>query len=562
MSFRRTRRLALGAIAVAAGLTVSLAGCSSPKATSAGASSITLFNGAVGNLTENWNPLNNTGAALQPTLGVIYEPLFYYNIARAQKPVPELATAFSWNTDGTQLTITTRQGVKWTDGKAFSASDVAYTLNLLQSNPALNTFNTTWKADATDDHTVVVTFPDTSFTIAPQILGNEPMIPEHIWKDIKDPTQTTNTDPVGTGPYKVKSFTPQSYVLTRNTSYWGTGAEAPKIDTVRYISLANADAATSALEAGRVDWMGSFLPTLKQIVQQHPNLSYTNTPQATTALFTCSSAALGCTGPQTDPAVRQALYWAMDRTQLNKQAAAGFSLPGSPSLLLPTVNKANIADQSNLYLPQTADVAKAKSALEGAGWKLGSNGYYAKNGQELDLTVDVVNGWTDYDTICTLLQGQLKAAGIKLNVNEVAQNAWSQAGTSGKFELSVNSVNTSVSTSPYDIYNSYLSSKATAKVGSNATTNQARFSDPTVDAALAKAAATNDQTVQKAQYAKIQTVIEKDMPYVPIYVNSSLTQFNNTRATGWPTASNLYAVPLPWKSWDNGIVLKTIRPVK
>lgn len=561
MSFRKNRRALAGAVAVAAGVALALTGCQSPKA-AAGASTITLFNGAVGNLTENWNPLNNTGAALQPTLGVIYEPLFYYNIARAQKPTPELGTAFKWNGDGTQLTVTTRQGVTWTDGKAFSANDVAYTLNLLQSNPALNTSGQKWSAKASDDHTVVISFPSTSFTLEPQLLGNQAIVPQHIWSKVADPVQTTNEKPVGTGPYKKKSFSPQSYVLTRNTAYWGKGAEAPRIDNVRYISLANADAATSALEAGRVDWMGSFLPTLKNIVKQHPNLSYTNTPANTTAIFTCANADLGCTGPQTDPAVRRAIYAAMDRTQLNNQAAAGFSQQGSPSLLVPTVNKANIADQANLTLPAGADTAKAKSTLEDAGWKLGGNGYYSKGGQELDLSINVVNGWTDYDTVCTLLQGQLKKAGIKLSVNQVAQNAWTQAEVGGKFQLSLNSLNPGASTAPYYIYNNYLATNATAPVGKNATTNPTRFSNRTVDAAVRAIASTNDPAAQKQQYAKIQSIVMDQMPYIPIYTNSSLTQFNNARATGWPTADDLYAFPLPWKAWDNGIVLKTIRPAK
>jgi len=84
----------------------------------------------VGNFTENFNPLLSTGAEPQPSQGVIYETLFYYNMARAQKPVPVLGTAYTWNSDGTQLTITTRQGAKWTDGQAFTAQDVAFTFTL------------------------------------------------------------------------------------------------------------------------------------------------------------------------------------------------------------------------------------------------------------------------------------------------------------------------------------------------------------------------------------------------------------------------------------------------
>ncbi|GAA5200897.1 ABC transporter substrate-binding protein [Rugosimonospora acidiphila] len=559
------KRLFLGATALAAAAALVLTGCSSDGSSgnsSGGATTITLFNGSVGNFTENFNPLLSTGAELQPSQGVLYETLFYYNMARAQKPVPVLGTAYSWNADGTQLTITTRSGVTWTDGQPFTAKDVAFTFTLFQKNPGLNTTGATWTATATNDNTVVLTFPSTSFTLEPQLLGNMAMVPEHIWSKIADPAKETNTSPVGTGPYKLKSFSAQSYVLTRNPTYWGTGDEAPKVENVRYISLANADAATSALESGQIDWMGSYLPTLKNIIKQHPNLSYVNTPDSVTDIVACSNAALGCTGPQTDPAVRQAIYYAMDRTQLNTQAVAGFAEPASAALLVPSVNGDNIVDQANASLPQTADVAKAKSVLEAAGWKLGGNGYYSKGGQELDLSVNVVTGWTDYDTDCTLLQGQLKPAGIKLSVNQVAQNAWSQAEVSGKFQLSLNSINPGASPSPYFIYNNYLSTSNTAKAGESATTNVSRYSNPTVDAAIKDVASTNDPAKQKVDYGVIQAQIVKDMPYIPIYVNQALTQFNNSRATGWPTQDNLYAFPEPWKAWDNGIVLKAIRPAK
>jgi peptide/nickel transport system substrate-binding protein len=559
------KRLLLGAAALAASAALALSGCSgssSSTSTSGAGSTVTVFSGQVGNFTENFNPLSPTGSGLQPTNGVIYEPLFYYNKAKAGNPVPLLGTSFTWNDDGTELTVKVRQGVKWSDGKPETADDVVYTLNLVSNNPALNTSGQKWVAKKTDDSTVVIDFPKTAFTLEPQILGNEPIVPERIWKNISDPTKTTNTNPVGTGPYMLKSFTPQSFLLVKNPNYWGTGDSAPKVSQVRYISLSNADAATSALQQGQVDYMGSFLPTLKSIMSQHKNLSYSNSPQATTALFTCSNPDLGCTGPQTDPAVRQALYYAMDRTQLSNQAAAGFSAPASPSLILNTVNKDQITSPDYLKAPQSADVAKAKSLLEAAGWTLGSKGYYEKDGKELDLSVNVVSGWTDYDTICTLLQGQFKKAGIKLAVNQVAQNAWTQAEVSGKYQLSVNSINMGPSSNPYFQYNQYLSTAATAKVGGSATTNVSRYSNPAVDAAISSLASTNDEAKEQAAYKTIQDAIVKDMPYVPVYVNSALAEYNNSHATGWPSQDNQYAFPLPWGgNWGVGIVLKTIRPV-
>lgn len=561
------KRMLLGAGALAASTVIALSGCSSsssPTKSGGANTSVTMFSGQVGNFTENFNPLNNTGAYLQPTNGVIYEALFYYNKAKAGDPVPVLGTSYKWNTAGTELTVKVRQGVKWSDGSAESADDVVYSLNLISNNPSLNTSGTKWVAKKTADDTVVIDFPTTSFTLEPQILGNEPIVPQAIWKNISDPTKVTNTKPVGTGPYELKSFTAQSFVLEKNPNYWGTGDSAPKINEVRYISLANADAATSALEAGQTDYMGSFLPTLKNIMSSHKNLSYSNSPQATTALFTCANADLGCTGPQTDPAVRQALYNAMDRTQLDNQAAAGFSAPASPTLLLNTVNKGQIVDSANREVPQTADVSKAKSTLEADGWKLNSAGFYEKDGKELDLTVNVVSGWTDYDTICQLLQGQLKESGIKLSVNQMAQNAWTQAESTGAFQLSMNSINMGVSSDPYYQYSAYLATSATAKVGSPApSTNTSRYSNPTVDAAIKKLATTNDDSIKQAAYKTIQDQIVKDMPYVPIYVNSALAEYNNSRATGWPSQDNQYAFPLPWGgNWGVGIVLKTIRPAK
>ncbi|MEU4222150.1 ABC transporter substrate-binding protein, partial [Actinoplanes sp. NPDC026623] len=78
----------------------------------------------------------------------------------------------------------------------------------------------------------------------------------------------------------------------------------------------------------------------------------------------------------------------------------------------------------------------------------------------------------------------------------------------------------------------------------------------------AAAAATNDEAAQKQQYAAIQTEIVRDMPYIPIYINSMLTEFSTAHATGWPTNENKYALPASWKVWDNGIVMVNLKPAK
>jgi len=539
-----------------------VSGCSSGSSTTsatASTSTITVFNGATGTIAENFNPFSPT--FLQPTDGVIYEPLFYYNLASTAAPKPELGTTYKWNSDGTRLTITTRAGVKWTDGQPFTAADVAYTFNLIHKSPALNTSGLNATASTTGPNTVVLNFKTTSFTQEAQVLGNTAIIPEHIWSKITDPAKDINANPVGTGPYKLKTFTPESYSLTKNTDYWQAGE--PQIDTVRYISLATADAAAGALLAGQVDWMSAFLPNLKQLVAGHPNITYVNTPALTTSLFTCSNTNLGCTGPQTDPAVRQAIYYAIDRTQLNKLAGGGYAVPASPTMLLPARDQAWIANPANVTAPQVANPSKATSILEAAGYTKGPDGIYQKNGQRVSLTVQVVAGYSDYISAISVMTSELKAVGIELKSTQLSYNAWNSNETMGKFQLTMDSIGLGASSNPNFTYQRYATANTT-KVGEVAasTGNYARYSNPTVDAAVATAAATNDPAAQKAQYAIVQKEIVRDLPYIPIYVNSTLTEFNTTNAVGWPSNTNTYAFPASWKSWDNGIVLKALKPAK
>ncbi|MDD0857846.1 ABC transporter substrate-binding protein [Arthrobacter alpinus] len=294
------------------------------------------------------------------------------------------------------------------------------------------------------------------------------------------------------------------------------------------------------------------------------NLSYVNTPAMTTSLFSCSNAALGCKGAQTDVAVRQAIFNAMDRTQLNKLAAGDFAAAASPTLLLPERDKKWIANPDEVEINQSADVAKATGILEDAGYAKGSDGIYAKDGQRVSVTVQVVAGWSDYISAVQVLTSQLKEAGIELKSIQLSYNEWSSNQTKGTFELTLDSIGLGASDNPYYTYQPRFNSSTTAKVGQDASTggNYARYQNKTVDAELAKAASTEDEAAQKASYAVIQKEIVRDLPYIPIYVNSTLTEFNTDRATGWPTNDDKYAFAASWKSWDNGIVLKSLTPAK
>ena len=212
----------------------------------------------------------------------------------------------------------------------------------------------------------------------------------------------------------------------------------------------------------------------------------------------------------------------------------------------------------------SADAAKATSLLEAAGYTKGADGLYQKDGVVLSLTVQVVAGWSDFISAIDVMTTELKAVGIELKSTQVAWNEWNDAELKGTFQLSLDSIGLGASSNPYYTYQGKYNSINTAKVGQTAANsgNFARYSNPLVDQALKTASETNDVTAQQAQYTIIQKEIVRDLPYIPIYVNSTLTEFNLANATGWPTNDNKYAFPASWKTWDNGIVLKNIKPAK
>jgi peptide/nickel transport system substrate-binding protein len=557
--FNPTRsRLAIGgAVLLAAGL--ALSGCSaSGNASTDASSTLVAYTGQSGDYQINYNPWSpsNIGG-----VGTIYESLFFLTNVNTNQPKPLLGKSYTWNADGTQLTITLRDGVKWSDGKPFSAKDVVFTLDMLKKQKALNAIGYDGTAKAEGNDTVVVDFDKPSFVLGPNLLGKTWIVPEHLWKDI-DPTTDVMRKPVGTGPYTLGTFKPQAFTLVANKDYWGG---APAVKTVRYLSLSGNTAGADALSQGSIDWQTGPVPNMDDIPGKYPGYDGITVGQNQMALLTCSSEAMGCSGPQTDPAVRHAIADAINRKQLNSLAFSNTASDISPTFALTTTQKAMISkDVDPAVLPSSPDLGAASSALESAGYAKGADGIYAKDGKKLSLTVEVVTGWTDYITAIDTMAQQLKAAGIELKAQQSSWNEWTDKKTKGDYELAIDSLGQGPTANPYYLYNNYFSTANTAKVGEAAPMNIARYSNPEVDAALAKLAAINpeDTAATQPELDVIQQHVVEDMPYIPVMTGGTTSEFHAAKFTGWPTKDDLYAFPAIWASPDNAEVFKALKPAK
>ncbi len=519
------------------------------------------YTGQSGDYQLNFNPFSPSqiGGA-----GAIYEPLFFINKAKESDPVPLLGTDSTWNDDGTELSVTLRDGVTWTDGQPFTAADVVYTFDLIAKTPAINTTGYDGTATAVDDTHVTFTFTTPHFVQGPDILSQVYMVPEHLWKDM-DPTTDVNEHPVGTGAYMLGDFKAQAYTYTANPDYWGG---EPKLKNIRFLSLSGNTAGADGIAAGTIDWQTGPVPDIQNVHKNFPDYDSITAYQNQMVLATCSSVDLGCTGPQTDPAVRHAIYDAIDRTQLNSLAFENTASDISPTFALPSTQSSFISTDLSTTIdpalaPATADVDAAEAELETAGWVKGSDGIYAKDGTPLSLTVEVVTGWTDYITAVQTMAQQLKAAGIDLQISQSSWNEWTQKKTQGDFQLVMDSLYQGPANDPYYLYNYFFTSAATAPVGEAAGNNFGRFSDPDVDAAVeALQSLPFDDTAARAPYFDtIQQAVVDDMPYIPVLTGGTTSEWNTARFTGWPTTDDMYAFPAVWSRNDCAEIFKHLVPV-
>ncbi|MGY2900107.1 peptide/nickel transport system substrate-binding protein [Curtobacterium sp. PvP017] len=559
--FNPTRsRLAIGAaVLLAAGL--ALSGCSaSGNASTKGdaASTLVAYTGQSGDYQINFNPWSpsNIGG-----VGTIYESLFFITNVNTKDPKPLLGKSYEWNTDGTQLTITLRDGATWSDGEPFTSKDVVFTLDMLTKQKALNSIGYDGTAKADGDDKVVVTFDKPSFVLGPNLLGKTWIVPEHLWKDI-DPTTDVVREPVGTGPYTLGTFKAQAFTLEANKKYWDG---APAVKTIRYLSLSGNTAGADALKQGSIDWQTGPVPNMDDIAGNYNGYDGITVGQNQMALLTCANTDLGCAGPQTDPAVRHAIADAINRKQLNSLAFENTASEISPTFALTTTQKDTISkDIEPAVMPETADKAAAASTLEDAGWKKGADGIYAKDGKKLSLTVEVVTGWTDYITAIDTMTQQLKAAGIELKAQQSSWNEWTDKKTKGNFELAIDSLGQGPTANPYYLYNNYFTTANTAKVGEAAPMNISRYSNPDVDKAIAKLATIDpeDTAATQPELDTIQQHIVEDLPYIPVMTGGTTSEFHAAKFTGWPTKDDLYAFPAVWASPDNAEIFKALKPAK
>ena len=364
---------------------------------------MTVRGGTDGKHTEHelWSPYV---IGSNPQLGgnIIYEPLAFYS-AFADKEILWLAESYGYNDDYTELTVKTRSGIAWSDGKPFSAEDVAYSLNTLNELGA----KVKWgkdvqevldQATVVDPNTTLIRFKVPAPRFFYHMLSYKydiglHIVPKHIFEG-QDWTTFAAYDlakgwPVTTGPWKVVNVSPTQKVFDRRDSWWGVEAGVGKLPEVERIVLlpdAGEQQLAQGLISNAVDFStGLQVATFPTVFAGNPNITtftgkelpWGNVDWWPTSLY------LNCErAPFDDPKFRWAISYLIDRQVLIDVGWGGSSSLSPLPMPDGSVYKGlepyfeSAAPLLEKYPTNAFDPDKGAELMEELGWKKGGDGLY------------------------------------------------------------------------------------------------------------------------------------------------------------------------------------------
>jgi peptide/nickel transport system substrate-binding protein len=405
---RWSRRLAVSLVCLAAGATMAplwAADLYGPVAKEARSGGTLNF----GSLVEppGLDPFHQAADARIRFTVLMYQGLFYEGVDG--EAVPLLAESYELSPDKLIYTIKLRRGVNFHTGGTMTAKDVAYSYNYIRDpkngSPGAGDFASIVAVDAVDDATVKITLSQPNASL-PMTLGNKygAVVPAGYFDD-PDAKTKLNQASVGTGPFKLAEFKPNSSLtLVRNSDYWEQGA--PFLDRINIAFLPNSASMLVALSNKRVDLAVLTRPQDVRQVERVPGLAIERWPSLNQKAIDLGSEY----GPLADVRVRQAIALGIDKDEVMRASIGGLGK---------VIGTMVAAMQDRWGLPlnqvpnQKPDPERAKKLLAEAGH---ANG--------LDLTLTTIIGYDWMDPAALTVRDQLGKIGVRVAIQRAELGVW------------------------------------------------------------------------------------------------------------------------------------------
>ena len=425
--------------------------------------------GIAQDLDDSLDPHQTVAAGTREVLFNIFEGLVKPN--SDGEMIPAVAEKYTLSEDGTTYTFTLREGVKFHNGQTVTAEDVVYSINRCaavpegQEKPLVAAFSAVKSVEALDEKTVAVTIAQRDLEFISYMTAA--IIPADY--------ENQDTAPVGTGPFRFVSRTPQQdFVMERFEDYWGAPAW---LDKVTYKICENADALVMNLNGGSIDLCAHL--TSAQASQLNQNFQVLEgTMNLVQAIYLNNQAK-----PFDNQLVRQALCYAIDRQGIMDMVADGHGTAVGSSIY-PAFAKYFLPELVDKY---PHDVAKAKELLAQAGYPDG-----------FDMTISVPNNYQPHMDTAEVVAEQLREAGINVTIQPVEWSTWLDTIYNGRqFQATVVGVDAANMTARA------MLERFTSDYGKNFI----NYNNPAYDALFQKAINAQDEAEQTDLYKQMETML-------------------------------------------------------
>jgi peptide/nickel transport system substrate-binding protein len=469
-----------------------------------------LVRGDIGDA-SNLIPLLASDSASHNIARMIYNGLVKYD--KDMNIVGDLAESWEISPNGLVITFKLRKGVRWHDGKPFTAADVFYTYQVTVDPETPTAYSGDFlkikKAEALDDYTFRVTY-DKPF--APALISwSSAILPKHLLQG-KDITKSPlSRHPIGIGPYKFKEWVAgQKIVLVSNPDYF---EGQPYIDG--RITRIIPDSATMFLElrAQNIGMMG--LTPLQYTRQTENNLFRNNFTKHRYLSFAYTYLGYNLKNPLfTDKRVRQAISYAINKDEIIKGVLLGLGKPATGPYKPGTwAHNDNVRQYG--YHPE-----KARELLHAAGWTTNSNGILEKDGRPFMFEIVTNQGNETRQKCAEIIQRQLKEVGIEAKIRILEWSAFvNDFVNKRRFDAVILGWTVPLDPDAYDVWHS--SKTAPEEL------NFVSYKNPEADEMLEKGRSTFDQKQRKKYYDRFQEILAEDQPYTFLYVPDALVIIHN-----------------------------------
>jgi peptide/nickel transport system substrate-binding protein len=481
---------------------------------------------------DSFNPFTSLFSAAGYVWGMLYDTLIY--ISSNGTYIPWLAESYKVDEKNLTITFKLRPNAYWHDGTPVTAQDVEFTFNLVLASNYSDKLdkwglrNYIEYVKAVDARTVEFKLKEPYAPALFYIGSLIPPLPRHIWSKV-DPLTFKNTEnPVGNGPFKFVKYTPGvSIELAVNDKYY---LGKPKVNKIVIVLYKSTDALMLDLLAGNIDAMTAVTvsPELVPTLLRDPNI------RVVELTYTASIRWIGFNldkYPFSIREFREAIAYAVDKQSIVNTVLLGYGYPAADGWLQPlfgvwynpsvTYRKQNLT-KANEILDKLGFIDRDKDGIR-----------ETPNGTKLSFSILTISGRAEFERSAELLAGWLSKIGIEAKIEAQALGTVDEREGNGNFDIGFMGMGMSMTTEiDYYIYERFHSSQA-PPIGTYAGRNWFRYRNPEMDQLLEQQRKTLDPEKRREIVWKIQEIIARDLPVLPLYMKTSLVAYRTDKLVGW-----------------------------